>query len=332
MLKADLFMTNRHSFFRPLLWLPALTVLNFSAFAEPLHLELQSRVPVASGSNEFRIVKKSESWEPSRTAIIVCDMWDLHSCLNAVRRVQQMAPRMNQLLEVARRNGVLIIHAPSDCMNAYAGHPARLRAQQAPLATNLPPDMSSKACKKIPSEEGAEFNLSQVAANADDDPVEHANWAAALKAKGLKPQAPWTREIHTLRIDDADAISDSGVEIWNLLEARGITNVILMGVHLNVCICARPFGLRQMRKNGKHVVLMRDLTDSMYSPKDWPYVDHYRGTALFVEYIEKYIAPTITSDQILGGRPFVFKGDPGKGQESAPKINPPKNTEVQSSG
>ena len=28
-----------------------------------------------------------------------------------------------------------------------------------------------------------------------------------------------------------------------------------------------------------------------------------------VEHVEKYVAPTITSDQILGGKPFRFKDD-----------------------
>ncbi|MEO6785914.1 MAG: GDSL-type esterase/lipase family protein, partial [Chthoniobacteraceae bacterium] len=105
---------------------------------------------------------------------------------------------------------------------------------------------------------------------------------------------------------DRDAISDSGTEIWNLLEARGIQNVILMGVHLNMCVTGRPFGLRQMAKNGKHVVLMRDLTDSMYNPQRWPFVSHERGTELFIQHVEKRICPTITSDQILGGKPFAF--------------------------
>ena len=85
-----------------------------------------------------------------------------------------------------------------------------------------------------------------------------------------------------------------------------------MGVRVKMCVTGRPFGLRQMAKNGRHAVLMRDLTDSMYNPKSWPYVDHYHGTALFIEHVEKYIAPTITSDQILGGKPFIFSGDPAK--------------------
>jgi hypothetical protein len=117
-----------------------------------------------------------------------------------------------------------------------------------------------------------------------------------------------------LEIRDQDALSDSGVEIWNLLEQRGITHVMLLGVHVNMCVSGRPFGLRQMAKNGKHVVLVRDLTDSMYNPARWPYVDHYRGTALYIEHVERFIAPTITSDQILGGPTVPVRRRAARGQ------------------
>jgi type 1 glutamine amidotransferase len=100
------------------------------------------------------------------------------------------------------------------------------------------------------------------------------------------------------------------VEIWNLLEERGIRNVLLLGVHTNMCVLGRPFGLRQMAKNGKHVVLVRDLTDTMYNPARWPYVNHFRGTDLVVEHVEKFVCPTITSDQLLGdSKPLRFKND-----------------------
>jgi hypothetical protein len=126
---------------------------------------------------------------------------------------------------------------------------------------------------------------------------------------GRNPKAPWKSQHAGLTIRDEDAISDSGIEIWNLLEERGINNVILVGVHTNMCVLGRPFGLRQMAKNGKNVVLVRDLTDTMYNPKMPPMVSHFEGTRLIVEHIEKYVCPTITSDQLLGGKEFRFKGD-----------------------
>ena len=35
-------------------------------------------------------------------------------------------------------------------------------------------------------------------------------------------------------------------------------NVILVGVHANMCVLGRPFGLRQMVRGGKQVVLEYD--------------------------------------------------------------------------
>ena len=133
-----------------------------------------------------------------------------------------------------------------------------------------------------------------------------------LTALGRNPKAPWKSQYDVLKMDERDAVSDSGVEIWNLLEERGIDNVILVGVHTNMCVLGRPFGLRQMAKNGKNVVLMRDMTDTMYNPKRRPFVSHFRGTELIVEHIEKVVCPTVTSDQLLGGEPFRFKGDKGE--------------------
>ena len=82
------------------------------------------------------------------------------------------------------------------------------------------------------------------------------------------------------------------------MQAGGIKNVILVGVHTNMCVLGRPFGLRQLAKNGVNVVLMRDLTDAMYNPKSWPYVSHDEGTKKIISHIERYVCPTITSDQI----------------------------------
>jgi nicotinamidase-related amidase len=282
-----------------------------AANAKPLAFSLQQRVETRAGSGEYKVVTTRQDWDPKKTAIIVCDMWDLHHCKNAVKRETEFAPRMNDLLEQARAQGVFIVHAPSNCMKFYEGHPARLRAQQAPKAANLPQGIAEWV-RKLPSEEKAKYPLDDTPNEEDDDPEEHRLWAQELAAKGLDPKRPWTRQIDVLKIHDIDAITDSGVEVWNLLESRGITGVILLGVHVNKCVTGRPFGMRQMVKNGRRVVLVRDLTDSMYNPQCWPFVDHYRGTELFIEHVEKFIGPTITSDQILGGKPFVLSGDPRK--------------------
>ena len=228
----------------------------------------RSRLTSAFRSEEngaFVVQERIEVWEPKQTAIIVCDMWDAHHSQNAVRRVAELAPRMNQVLENARGRGVLIIHAPSSCMGPYQDHPGRKRAQAAPKVPNLPRDIGDW-CTRIPAEEKGKYPVDQTDGGEDDDPVEQVRWHERLTGMGRNPKAPWKAEYDVLKIHDEDAISDSGVEIWNLLEQRGIRNVVLTGVHLNMCVLGRPFGLRQLAKNGKNVVLLRDLTDTMYNP------------------------------------------------------------------
>jgi nicotinamidase-related amidase len=276
---------------------------------QPLKLTLRYRVqPVQPNGDvgRFEVREKIQQWIPRKTAIIICDMWDLHHCKRAVDRVKEMAPRMNDVVTRAREQGVFIIHAPSECMAAYENTPMRQRAKNAPAAKNLPKDIGTW-CNRIPAEEKGVYPIDQSDGGEDDEQAEHAAWAAKLTALGRNPRAPWKSEIDILKKRDQDAISDSGVEVWNLLEERGIEHVILMGVHTNMCVLGRPFGLRQMAKNGKDVVLMRDMTDTMYNPARWPYVSHFKGTDLIVEHIEKFVCPTITSDQILGGKPFAFQ-------------------------
>ncbi len=108
------------------------------AMADNIPLKLQSIEKDPAAPDKLRKVTRQETWDLSQTAVIVCDVWDYHHCLNAVRRLEEFAPRLDQVLKAARDRGAIIIHAPSDCMPAYTEHPARQRAIQTPLAAPLP--------------------------------------------------------------------------------------------------------------------------------------------------------------------------------------------------
>jgi nicotinamidase-related amidase len=256
-------------------------------------------------------VAVAESWNAERTAVILCDVWDYHHSINAVRRLEEMLPRMNDLLKEARGRGATIIHAPSDCMPAYEQNPARLRAVSAPQV-DLPKDIASW-CSRIPSEVSsltAQYPVDQSDGGEDDDPEEHRQWAAKLEALGRNPGMPWKAQSPGIEIDtEKDYISDRGDEVWRILKDRKIEHVILLGVHTNMCVLGRPFGLRQIAAQKLDVVLVRDLTDCMYNPKRRPFVDHFTGNELVVSYVERFVCPSITSDQILGGEPLRFAGD-----------------------
>ena len=218
----------------------------------------------------------------------------------AARRVAELAGPMNEVIKTARAKGVFAIHAPSSVVNFYKDTPQRKRAQAAPFAK--PPVPLSTAerwgtawCWPDPSHE-------------KDLPIDDSDMGCDCPVK-CKIRDAWTRQIATIEIADADAITDNGQEAYNLLAARGIDNVILMGVHLNMCVLGRSFGIRQMVKIGKNVALMRDLTDTMYNHEKKPYADHFAGTQLVIEHVEKFWCPSFTSSDITGRVPFRFKED-----------------------
>jgi nicotinamidase-related amidase/type 1 glutamine amidotransferase len=291
------------------LLITCLPICTVALAADPLKLELRYQEPTAAGASRFHRLTRAEQWSPQATAVIVCDMWDSHHCVNAVRRVLEVAPRMDQFVRSLRAQGVAVIHAPSSCMAAYENHPGRLRAQTTPMSKNLPSDIGNW-CDRIPSEEAAAYPVDQSEGGEDDDLLDHQQWALRLKSIGRNPKSPWLRQCDAIHIDDKlDYISDSGQEIWSILENKQIQNVMLVGVHTNMCVLGRPFGLRQMASNGKKVVLVRDLTDTMYDPNAWPYVSHFTGTDLIVQHIERFVCPTIASNQIIGGNEFRFQSD-----------------------
>ncbi len=276
---------------------------------QALQLTLRSQQESSVGSGRFLQLERAAQWSPQETAIIVCDVWDSHTCRNAVLRLNQFTPTLDQLLRTARARGVTIIHAPSGCMDAYQDHPARLRAQQVSRAARLPHEIESW-CYTLPAEERGVYPLDQSDGGNDDDPETKAAWQQTLIAEGRNPGRPWKKQSEQIHIDpEQDFISDRGDEIWSLLEQRGIQNVLVAGVHTNMCVLGRPFGLRQLARNGKQVALLRDLTDTMYNPQRWPYVSHFTGNDLIVSHIERYVCPTISSDQILGGKPFRYAED-----------------------
>ncbi len=244
---------------------------------------LQLRTRSRKAADDSLALEETLRWNPAKTAAILCDMWDKHWCVSATARAAAMAPRMDALVRELRSRGVLIIHAPSNTMDFYADHPGRKRAQQAQVVADIPT--------------GDWFPLNP--AQESPLPIDDSDGGCDCAVK-CRQGSPWTRQIDSIEIMDTDAITDT-VEAIYLMRARGIENVLMMGVATNMCVLGRPFGIRQLVSQGFHTLLVRDMTDSMYNPAMPPYMDHDEGTELVVQHIEKYWCPTITSDQLRMG-------------------------------
>jgi len=98
-------------------------------------MTLRARARSEESPGRVRVSERVLRWDVAQTAIIICDMWDTHTCNLSAQRVAAMAPRMNQVISASRSLGVMIIHAPSDTMKYYEGTPQRLRMQRAPVAS-----------------------------------------------------------------------------------------------------------------------------------------------------------------------------------------------------
>jgi nicotinamidase-related amidase len=254
---------------------PMLRASDPATQAGRFRLPLRTQVQPFKGSNAWEAARFEREFSTRETAIVICDMWDNHWCAGATRRVNELAHKMQPVLEVCRAAGILIVHAPSDTMDFYKDYPQR-RAMQ--LLTPVTPPAS--------------LGLTSPALPIDDSD-------GGCDTPGDKEHTAWTRENPLLSVKANDVISDNGGEIYTLLQQKGIKNLFVMGVHANMCILNRTFAIKQMTNWGITCVLVRDLTDAMYNPRSRPYLSHAEGTELVIEYIEKSWCPTALSGDLV---------------------------------
>ncbi|MBS1872059.1 MAG: isochorismatase family protein [Acidobacteria bacterium] len=256
----------------------AITAASLAAPGKTLRLNLRTRVELFKGAGDWREARFAESIPASSTALILCDVWDKHWCQGATDRVSALVRKMAPVVDLARKNGVLIIHAPSDTMAYYKDAPQRLNmlaipsvAPPAPIALTDPPlpiDDSDGGC------------------DTPNNPLP-VNYRA------------WSSQHPGIPIAPPDLVSDDGRQVYSALRFHGVKTLLVAGVHTNMCILNRSFTIRQMTKWGVRCILVRDLTDSMYNPAHRPFVPHDQGTQLVIEHIEKYWAPTVTSEELM---------------------------------
>jgi nicotinamidase-related amidase len=235
-----------------------------------LPLQSQRLVQDPRGYNVWKRNTVMEELTITRTAILICDMWDKHPSRGALERGAIFAPQIDELLKKARSRGVMIIHSPSDTMSFYEGHPARQRLLDTP-SVPLP---NPKERPDPPS------------------PVDCSDGGTDTGETDM--QWIWTRQTPVIEIDpERDVISDDeGPLVYSFLKSKEITNLIYVGVHTNICVINRTFGIKQMTRWGINCTLVRDLTDTLYNPAMPPYVSHEEGNRLVNEYIEKFWCPT----------------------------------------
>ena len=242
-----------------------------------LRLNMRSRRETVDGGGSWKAVTETKEMPVEEVAVLLCDMWDRHWCVEATERAGALASRMNPVLKAIRTSGIRVIHSPSNTLDFYEGTPQRKRMT---------------AIRTVQPSEPVE--------PSPEPPPLIQNTVVRCRICGRRPSHVWTRQHPALDIGEEDLISDDGVEVYSFLQHAGVRLLAIMGIHTNFCVLNRPFGIKQMTKWGVPCVLVRDLTDAYFDPGRPPYVSRDRGTELTIEYVEKYWCPSITSDDLAG--------------------------------
>ncbi|MBL9173467.1 MAG: NPCBM/NEW2 domain-containing protein [Verrucomicrobiales bacterium] len=253
--------------------LPFLLVLSLlaaiNAPAAEIELTLQTRDP-ATG----RMILTPERVDSRHVGVIAVDVWNFHWCKTATMRVDAIVPRMNEALDAARALGMTVMLCPSDVVDNYVGYPQReavFALPQVPV-----PKVMEVTCPPVPDAGGCACGHERCGVNYGWD--------------GMHP---------ALRIGEADLMPDTQAEVYAVCQKYGLTHLIYVGFHTQVCLLGKSMGLRAMKAAGLRCVLARDMTDAHpgYDPTRNFTPD--LNTEQVVEHFERHLAPTIQFQQEL---------------------------------
>src|SRR5690606_16476658 len=180
-------------------------------------LTLQTRDP-----DTGRIVLATEKIDPVRVGVIAVDVWNFHWCKTATMRVDAIVPRLNKALEAARGLGMTLMLCPSDVVDNYVGFPQRQTVLALPEVSV--PALVEVTCPEPPDAGGCACGREKCAVNYGWD--------------GMHPG---------LRIGETDLMPDTQSEVYAICQQRGLTHLIYVGFHTQVCLLGKPMGLKAMK-------------------------------------------------------------------------------------
>ncbi len=235
--------------------------------ATALSLTLQTR------DRESGVIRTAaDRIDPTKIGIVIIDMWNTNDCMTNAHRCAALVPRMNKVVEVARRLGMQIIWAPTDVASQYAGTPQRERAIALPRSPL--PHVSNFSCP---------FSVPTVRPDkcmCGPGIVCHVHYG-------------WDGMDPNLVISGDDWIVGDPDELYSVYKQRGLTHLIYMGVNTNLCVMNKPEGIAPMTSAGLKCILARDLTDAetSYDPDTGFTPD--LGTEKDIADVERSGIPTI---------------------------------------
>lgn len=229
-----------------------------------LNLDLQRRRPDGTRRMDPLTI------ETDRIGAMLVDTWNYHWCMTASERCASFAGRMNHALNTLRALDVQVFWGPTDVADHYAG--TRQRERAVSVRRHALPEPIEVQTPELDC-----YRSGHCMCGPGIDCQVNYGWDA------MNPD---------LQMKSNDLIVDGTEEVYSWCRELGITHLLYLGFHTNMCTTGKPVGIVPMMKTGIHPILARDMTDAIsgYEPSDHEHPD--QGTFDVVEHLERLI-PTI---------------------------------------
>lgn len=201
-----------------------------------------------------------------KIAFIVVDTWKQHICKTSTRRTEDLCVRINTVLPLFRKLGIKIVFTPY----GFEGkHPNLVRPKYSALVNKTsfsppgPPRRGGAPCDcKIPDKKCNQES------DYDVSPV--------------------------LELDGSDVVCNKGVD--RILDDAEY--VLFGGIATNLCILARPYGMKKMIGAGYKCALIGDLSESQLLRMDMTFEEE---NELVLDYYNTYVSPVLHMGEIING-------------------------------
>ena len=239
-----------------------------------LILSFRKYQPFFVNSDSLELVEKEKTYDSSRVGVLVIGMWSGHQCLVADRILHELSPKVDSFLKVCRSKNMKVIFGSSSLTKL---------PKYAPLRKNMKGLSFAKLVDRGLSFPPIPFDDS-------DGGVNEKNPNFKRDEVDLHP---------AIEVCDTDAMSDNSKEILNYLYHHDIKLLLVVGVHTNMCVLDRPYGIKNLARYGFPMALVRDLTDPMVKPDGVKVKDRDHAKEMIVKYIEQYFCPSVDSRDLI---------------------------------
>ena len=252
-----------------------------------LNLTVRRQHKSRAGRYSWDTVDSLQHVDPTSTALVIIDMWEKYWCPSDRQAQVALAAAINLTAFHARQQGILIVHAPSDTLPSYVNSSARHWVTQLPKAPM--PNLSNITLPHYPLYPCLEYPHGCW-------PSCDSYWGDPAANEGKVPWEPCDHctagETLGITIEPRDAVVDTNSlqELANVVAARSISTLLYTGVATNMCVMERAWGMINAKKMGLEPLILRELTETAYSPYESPYVSKEESTALMVGFIEKWLS------------------------------------------